>query len=72
MFKPTRGAQRAAAATVGISPFALIRFFEQAQGKCLQEGDKDSALKFELMAEYFQKDYEPGKPLRFDGNVIGY
>lgn len=72
MFAPTRGAQRPSLSLHGISAFALIRFLEQAKNKCEQEGDKDSALKFELMVEYFRNDYEPGKPLKFTGRVIGY
>lgn len=72
MFKPTRGAQRPSKTLQGINPFALIKFLEQAKMKCEQEGDNDSALKFELMVEYFSKDYEPGKPLKFTGGVIGY
>lgn len=72
MFKPTRGAQRPSKTTHGINPFALIKFLESAKTKCEQEGDRDSALRFELMVEYFRNDYEPGKPLKFTGGVIGF
>lgn len=70
MFKP-RGPQKASFKPTGINHFQLIKFLEQCQKRLEVEGEKDSAFRIEMIKEYFKEDYSPGKPLEFDGRVLG-
>ncbi|NDC22719.1 MAG: hypothetical protein EB078_09150 [Proteobacteria bacterium] len=72
MLKPHRGPQAPSFQSSGISHLKLIRFLEDAQRRCEEAGEKDSAFRFEMMVEYFRKDYVPGKPLAFTGMVLGF
>jgi hypothetical protein len=72
MFKPTRGYQKPAMNMVGINHFALVKFMEWAAQKCKAEGEADSSLRFELAADYFRNEYQPGKPIKMNGTVIGF
>jgi len=70
MFKP-RGPQQPSFKQTGISQFQLVKFLEDAQKRLELEGEKESAFHIEMIAEYFKQDYEPGKPLKFNGRVLG-
>lgn len=72
MFKPHRGPQKPKIESVGINPFNLIKFLEQAKERCVQAGEEESAFRFECMIQYFKQDYHPSKPLKFNGGVIGF
>ena len=72
MFKPHRGSQGPSIRESGINHFKLIQFLKDAQTKCQNEGEEDSAFRFEMLVEYFSKDYEPGKPLKFNPTILGF
>lgn len=72
MFKPTRGLQRPSFKPTGINHNSLIRFLESAKLKLEQEGETESAFRFECMIEYFKQDYSPGEQPKFTGAVIGF
>lgn len=72
MFKPHRGVQKPAFRPEGISHFTLIKVLRFAQQRCAQAGEEESAFRFEMMAEYFEKDYVPGKPVKMDGMMLGF
>lgn len=71
MFKP-RGPQKPSFKPTGINPFALVKFLEQAQLDLTKRGELDSAFRLEMLKTYFQEDYEPGKPLNYSGQVLGF
>jgi hypothetical protein len=72
MFKPHRGSQAPSFRETGISHLKLIRFLQDAQLKCADAGEEDSAFRLEMMVEYFTKDYQPGKPLKFTPTILGF
>lgn len=72
MFKPTRGPQKPSFKNTGISHFALIRFLESYQRKLNSIGEDDSALRIELLVDFFKNDYEPGRGLDFDSRKLGF
>lgn len=72
MFKPYRGAQGPSIRESGINHFKLIKFLEDAQKRCEQAGEEDSAFRFEMLVDYFSKQYEPGKPLKFNPTILGF
>jgi len=72
MFKPYRGAQGPSIRESGINHFKLIKFLQDAQKKCADAGEEDSAFRMEMLVDYFTKDYEPGKPLKFTPTVLGF
>jgi hypothetical protein len=51
--------------------YDLIRFFEDAKDKFESRGEEDTAFVFEMMSEFFQKDYSSKKPLKFFGGAVG-
>lgn len=71
MFKP-RGPQKPSFKPTGINHFALVKFLEQAQLDLTKRGELDSAFRLEMLKTYFQEDYEPGKPLNYSGQVLGF
>lgn len=50
---------------------ALIKFAQQAQLALEQEGEDDSALRFELFADYLQNEVANGKPFGFTYRALG-
>jgi hypothetical protein len=75
MFKPHRGSQKPFLSETnhgGINHFKLIQFLQDAQRKCADAGEEDSAFRMEMLVDYFTKDYEPGKPLKFTPTVLGF
>jgi hypothetical protein len=75
MFKPHRGSQKPFLNETnhgGINHFKLIKFLQDAQRKCADAGEEDSAFRMEMLVDYFTKDYEPGKPLKFTPTVLGF
>lgn len=72
MFKPHRGPQAPSFRESGINHFKLIQFLQDAQKKCADVGEEDSAFRLEMLADYFAKDYQPGKPLKFTPTVLGF
>jgi hypothetical protein len=71
MFKPTRRHNNPIFKQSGINHFSLIRFLEDCEKRLLQENETESAFRVEMMKTYFKEDYEPGKPLKFTGSVLG-
>lgn len=71
MFKPTRGPQRPKMQNAGISHWQLIKFLSQCEEALKAEGEEDSAFRFEMLKEYFSRDYEEGKSLVYKGQAIG-
>lgn len=70
MYGP-RGPRKPSLKLTGINHFALIKFLEDCEKRLLQENETESAFRFEMMKTYFKEDYEPGKPLKFTGSVLG-
>lgn len=55
----------------GINLRSLLAYARSAQKALEQEGEEDSALRFELFAEYLEKDVANGKPFGFTYKTIG-
>ena len=51
--------------------YDLVNFLKEAQTRFEQRKEEDVAFAFEMMSEYFEKDYKPGKPLTFTGRAVG-
>lgn len=51
--------------------YDLIRFFKDAQGCFEDRKEEDIAFAMEMLSEYFEKDYKPGKGLTFTGRAVG-
>ena len=72
VWKP-RGPQKPARqAFEGIRVNQLVQFCNDAKHCAQQHEDMDVAVAFEILAEYFEKDYKIGEPLRFKSQAIGY
>jgi hypothetical protein len=70
MFTP-RGPSKPTVKLNGINHFALIKFLDDCEKRLIQENETESAFRIEMIKTYFAEDYEPGKPLKFTGSVIG-
>lgn len=51
--------------------YDLVAFLKEAQHRFETREDEDTAFAFEMMAEFFEKDYKPSKPLVFTGSAVG-
>jgi len=51
--------------------YDLIKFFKEAQHRFELRKEEDTAFVFEMMSEYFEKDYKPSKGLIFTGRAVG-
>jgi hypothetical protein len=71
IYKP-RGPQKPSFVPEGIRPNHLVRFLRDAQQKCQDKGDEDAAFRLECIADYFEKDYKPGEPIRFKASYAGF
>ncbi len=71
MFAP-RGPQKPKFKPSGINVFSLIRFLRDCEHDLDINEEKEAAYRFSLLREYFEKDYEEGKPLRYDSRAIGF
>ena len=71
MFAP-RGPQKPKFKPNGINVFSLIRFLRDCEHDLDINEEKEAAYRFSLLREYFEKDYEEGKPLRYDSSAIGF
>ena len=49
----------------------LLKFIRSAQQALESDGEDDSALRFEILADYLENDYRAGTPLRFTTKVLG-
>lgn len=50
----------------------LIRFVGEAQGALEEKGELDSALRFEILKDFLERDFDPRKgTLKFSGMAIG-
>lgn len=49
----------------------LIKFCIQAQHALEEEGEDDAALRFEIMADWLQKDVVNGAPFTFSTKALG-
>lgn len=56
---------------VKIDLYDLIKFFQEAQERFESRKDEDTAFAFEMLSEYFQKDFKPGQKLKFTGTAVG-
>lgn len=56
----------------GIRPGQLVQYLRDAQLRCQDAGEEDSAFRMEMLAEYFEKDYKPGQSLSFKGMHLGF
>jgi hypothetical protein len=75
MFKPHRGSQKPflnESNHGGINHFKLVQFLQEAQRKCADAGEEDSAFRFEMMVDFFVKDYNHNKPLKFTPTILGF
>lgn len=70
-YKP-RGVQKPSFTAEGIRPGQLVKYLRSVQQKCEDVGEVDSALRFELIADFFENDYKPGQPLAFRGMHAGF
>lgn len=51
--------------------YELITFFKEAQHRFELREESDTAFVFEMMSEYFEKDFKPSKNLIFTGSAVG-
>lgn len=51
--------------------YDLITFLKEAQHRFELRNEEDVAFVFEMMSEFFEKDYRPSKPLVFTGKAVG-
>lgn len=56
----------------GIRPGQLVKFLRDAQMRCQDAGEEDSAFRIEMLADFFEKDYMPGQSLTFKGMNAGF
>ena len=72
MFKP-RGPQKPSRQQFhGITLPQLIKVLEFSRSRCIEGGDMNAAFRFEMLREYFEKDYDPGKPVKYSGEMLGF
>ena len=71
MFAP-RGPQKPKFKQTGINVFALIRFLKECEHELDLREEEDSAHRFMMLREFFEKDYEEGKPLKYDSKALGF
>lgn len=71
MFTP-RGPQKPKFKPGGINLFSLVRFLRDCEHELDARDEKDAAYRFMMLREYFEKDYEEGKPLRYDCKALGF
>lgn len=55
----------------GVNLRTVLAYARSAQRALEQEGDEDAALRFELFADYLEKDVAAGKPFGFTYKSIG-
>lgn len=73
MFKPTRGFSKPALrAGGGINQFALIKLLETCEAELRVRGEEESAFRFEMLKTFFKEDYEEGKSLKYNGQMLGF
>lgn len=72
MFSPHRGPHKAKFVSEGVSHSGIIKLMEYAQQLCLEKGEEDAAFRFEMLVEYFRKDYVPGKPIKLNAMMLGF
>lgn len=70
VWKP-RGPQRPVRMESGIRVQSLIKFLRNAQRHLEVRGERDQALTFEILADYFENDYKEGERLEFTPQAIG-
>jgi hypothetical protein len=51
--------------------YDLIIFFNEAKGRFESKNEPDTAFAFEMLCEYFEKDFKPGQKLKFTGTAVG-
>ena len=71
MFAP-RGPQKPKFKPTGINVFALIKFLKECEHELDLREEEDSAYRFMMLREFFEKDYEEGKPLKYDSKALGF
>lgn len=71
MLNVSRGPKKPSYKVTGISHLQLIRFLEQCQLSLEKLGEEKSAVRFEMVKEYFKQDYKPGEPLNYSSSVLG-
>lgn len=49
----------------------LIRFVRSAQLALEEKGEADSALRFEILKDYLEHDFDPRKGLKFTSIALG-
>lgn len=72
MFSPHRGPHKPKFVSEGISQSGIIKLMEYAQQRCAEAGEEDAAFRFEMLVEYFKKDYVPGKPIKISPMILGF
>lgn len=55
----------------GVNLRTVLAYARSAQRALEQEGEEDSALRFELFADYLEKDVANGKPFGFTYKSLG-
>ncbi len=50
---------------------SLIAFIRKAQAELEEMGEEDSAIRFEIFADWLTDDYKPGTPFKFDFKALG-
>ena len=55
----------------GVNLRSVIGYAKQAMVALQEAGEEDAALRFELFAEYLEKDVANGKPFGFTYKTIG-
>jgi hypothetical protein len=68
---PIQNRRPALADGTGVNLRSVLNFARAAQKALEQEGEEDSALRFELLADYLEKDVANGKPFGFTYKTIG-
>jgi hypothetical protein len=71
LYKP-RGPQKPSFVAEGIRHTHLATFLRDVQMMCQDKGEMEASFRFECLADYFEKEYAPGEPLRFRAMHAGF
>lgn len=68
----SRGPQRPKFKQKGINVFSLIKFLKECEHVLDINEEKESSYRFAMLRQYFERDFEEGKPLKYEGKALGF
>jgi hypothetical protein len=71
MFTP-RGPQRAKFKQTGINVFSLIKFLKECETELDLREEKEVSYRIAMLRQFFERDFEEGKPLKYDSKALGF